>query len=94
MEKGSKDLLAVCKGYTRTQKYVLGTRPFFTLAHGLYCLAQILLPKDVFRELEMLNRIFEAPPAKVILWQPQLDSPFNIIKRSPPALWDIRAGGD
>ncbi|MEY8522304.1 hypothetical protein AALA90_04685 [Lachnospiraceae bacterium 38-10] len=109
MEKGSKDLLAVCKGYTRTQKYVLGMRPFCTLAHELYCLAQILLPEDVFRELEMpeyrnflaefvlwrrvnpdpdrslwlgypeelevLNRIYEAPPARMILWQPQLDSP-------------------
>lgn len=64
MEKGSEDLLAVCKGDTRTQKYVPGTRPFCTLAHGLYCLAQILLSKDVFRELEMLNRIFEASPGK------------------------------
>lgn len=109
MEKGSEDLLAVCKGYMRNQKYVLGTRPFCTLAHGLYCLAQIVLPEEVFRklkmpeyknfltgfalwrrenpdpdrslwlrypeELEVLNRIFEAPPAQVILWQPHLDSP-------------------
>lgn len=108
MAKGSEDLLAVCKGYSRDQKYVLGVRPFCTLAHGLYCLAQLLLPEETFRTLEMpeyknfltefalwrlahpapdrslwfryppdlevLNGIYEAPPARLVLWQPNLDS--------------------
>lgn len=104
MNKGSEDLLAVCKGYPRDQKYVLGVRPFCTFAHGLYCLAQLLLPENAFQALKMpeyknflpsfalwrqehpepelslwyrypddlalLNAIFEAPPAKLILRQP------------------------
>jgi len=104
MEKGSEDLLAVCKGYPRDQKYVLGVRPFCTLAHGLYCLAQLLLEKNTFEtlkmpeyknflpefalwrrehpqpdlslwfhypeDLELLNKIYEAPPAKLALWPP------------------------
>lgn len=103
MAKGSEDLLAVCKGYSRDQKCVLGVRPFCTLAHGLYCLAQLMLPKDVFQTLKMpehknflsefgqwrrehpkpdlslwfrypedmalFNGIYEAPPARLILWR-------------------------
>lgn len=53
MEKGSEDLLAVCKGYPKEKRPVLGMRPFCTLAHGLYCLAQILLPMDAFQTLKM-----------------------------------------
>lgn len=105
MVRGSEDLLAVCKGYPRDQKHVLGVRPFCTLAHGLYCLAQILLPEDDFQTLKMpnyknflpafarwrrenpdpdrslwflypedlsvFNAIFQAPPARLVLWQPR-----------------------
>lgn len=49
---GGEDLLAICKGYPRDQKYVLGVRPFCTLAHGLYCLAQPLLSEDAFQTLK------------------------------------------
>lgn len=107
MEKGSQDLLVVCKGYPRDQKYVLGVRPFCTLAHGLYCLAQLLLPEEIFQTLKMpkyknflpefalwrrehpdpdrslwyrypedmalLNKIYEAPPARLVLWAPNPD---------------------
>ncbi len=108
MDRGSDDLLAVCKSYPRDQRHVLGVRPFCTLAHGLYCLAQILLPEDVFgnlnmpkyknfisefarwrrehsdpdlslwfrypEDMAMINGIYEAPPARLVLWQPHLDS--------------------
>lgn len=104
MDKGGADLLAVCKGYPRDKKYVLGSRPFCTFAHGLYCLAQLLLPEDKFRALPMpehktflpefalwrrehpepdrslwfrypedmalLNGIYAAPPARLVLWAP------------------------
>ena len=104
MEQGSEDLLAVCKGYTRDRKYVLGSRPFCTFAHGLYCLAQLLLPEESFQalklpkyknflpafalwrrehpdpdrslwfcypeDLALLNRIYEAPPARLVLREP------------------------
>ncbi len=53
VEKGGGDLLAVCKGYPQDKKHVLGTRPFCTLAHGLYCLAQLLLPQEAFLRLKM-----------------------------------------
>ena len=53
MEKGSEDLLAVCTGYPKDKKPVLGIRPFCTFAHGLYCLAQLLLPEETFRALKM-----------------------------------------
>lgn len=53
MEKGSEDLLAVCKGYPKDKRPVLGIRPFCTYAHGLYCLAQLLLPKSTFQTLKM-----------------------------------------
>ena len=53
MDKGGADLLAVCKGYPRDQKYVLGSRPFCTFAHGLYCLAQLLLPEEKFQALQV-----------------------------------------
>lgn len=52
MVKGSGDLLAVCKAFGRDKRYVLGARPFCTYAHGLYCLAQLLLPEEVFDALE------------------------------------------
>jgi len=107
ISKGGEDLLAVCKGYPRDQKYVLGKRPFCTLAHGLYCLAQVLLPEDAFQALQMpeyknflpefalwrrehpepdlslwfrypedmavFNGIYEAPPARLVLWPPAPD---------------------
>jgi len=107
MVKGSEDLLEVCKGYSRDKKCVLGKRPFCTLAHGLYCLAQVLLPEDTFQALKMpkyknflpefarwrrehpdpdlslwfrypedmalLNEIYAAPPAKLVLWSPAPD---------------------
>lgn len=109
MVKGSEDLLAVCKGYPKDKKYVLGGRPFCTLAHGLYCLAQLLMPEETFQTLEMpkhkaflpefalwrrehpapdlslwyrypedmalLNEIYAAPPAKLVLWPPAPDDP-------------------
>lgn len=109
MDKAGEDLLGVCRGYPRDQKYMIGRRPFCTLAHGLYCLAQVLLPEEAFQALEMpsyhnflpdfalwrrehpdpdrslwfrypedlalLNGIYEAPPARLVLSQPFLDSP-------------------
>lgn len=109
IEKASEDLLAVCKGYPKDKKYVLGVRPFCTYAHGLYCLAQILLPAADFQalampkyknflvdfamwrrehtnpdcslwfkypeDLDVLNKIFEAPPAQLVMSQPFLDNP-------------------
>lgn len=109
LEKGGEDLLAVCKGYLRDKKYVLGVRPFCTYAHGLYCLAQLLLPAEDFQalampkyknflvgfaewrrehtnpdcslwfrypaDLDLLNKIFEAPPAQLLMFQPFLDNP-------------------
>ncbi len=107
MAKASEDLLAVCKGYPRDQKHVLGKRPFCTLAHGLYCLAHALLPEDAFQTIEipkyknflpgfalwrrehpapdlslwfrypedmaLFNGIYEAPPARLVLWCPHPD---------------------
>ena len=104
MDKANQDLLAVCKGYPQDKKYVLGSRPFCTLAHGLYHLAQALLPAETFQaiqlpqyknflpefaqwrrehprpdlslwlpypeDLSLLNQIYQAPPAKLILWAP------------------------
>lgn len=107
--QAGQDLLAVCRAYPKDKKYVLGRRPFCTLAHGLYHLAQALLPTEDFQALDMpqyknfipefalwrrehpvadlslwvrypedldlLNQIYEAPPAQLVLWQPFLDSP-------------------
>lgn len=104
MDQGSKDLLAVCKGYPKDKKHVLGSRPFCTFAHGLYCLAQLLLPEDAFQriqlpecenflpqfalwrrehpdpdrslwfhypeEMALLDSIYSAPPAKLVLKPP------------------------
>ena len=53
MDKGSEDLLEVCKGYPKDKRPVLGIRPFCTYAHGLYCLAQLLLPKNTFQTLKL-----------------------------------------
>lgn len=105
--KAGEDLSNVCKGYPRDQRYVLGTRPFCTLAHGLYCLAQIILPEGDFQAIKMpkhknflpkfalwrrenpepdlplwfrypedmplLNAIYDAPPAKLVLCPPAPD---------------------
>lgn len=107
MDQGSEDLLAVCKGYSKDKKYILGLRPFCTFAHGLYCLAQIVLPKDAFQRLKLpeyknflpefamwrrehpepdqslwfrypenmalFNKIYAAPPARLVLKQPDPD---------------------
>ncbi len=104
MDQGSKDLLAVCKGYPKDKKHVLGARPFCTFAHGLYCLAQLLLAEDAFQriqlpecenflpqfalwrrehpdpdrslwshypeEMALLDSIYSAPPAKLVLKPP------------------------
>lgn len=51
--QAGKDLLAVCTGYPKDKRPVLGVRPFCTFAHGLYCLAQLLLSEENFRALEM-----------------------------------------
>lgn len=109
MEKASEDLLAVCKGYAGDKKNVLGVRPFCTFAHGLYVLAENILPEEYFVLLEppryknfltefaawmrghktpelspficypediaWVNEIYEAAPARLVLWQPNLDSP-------------------
>lgn len=97
MDKGSNDLLAVCKGYPRDQKFVLGRRPFCTFAHGLYCLAQHLLPKDIFQSLKMpeyKNFLFEFalwrrehPDPDLSLWfrYPEDMALFNGIYEAPPA---------
>ena len=108
MDQGGQDLLTVCKGALKDKKHVLWARPFCTYAHGLYCLAQLLLPEDTFQALKMpeyknflpefalwrrehpdpdrslwyrypedlalLNGIYEAPPARLVLFQPFLDS--------------------
>lgn len=103
MAKGSDDLLAVCKGYSRDQKYVLGVRPFCTLAHGLYCLAQILLPTDTFQALKMPKH--KNFLAEFALWRREHPSPdlslwlrypedlelFNGIYEAPPARLVLRA---
>ena len=47
------DLLAVCRGYPKDKRPVLGVRPFCTYAHGLYCLAQLIWPEDKFRAIEL-----------------------------------------
>lgn len=52
-QKGSQDLLEVCKNYRRFQRHPFGIRPFCTYAHGLYGLAQLLWPKEKFEELQM-----------------------------------------
>lgn len=104
MDQGSKELLAVCKGYPKDKKHVLGARPFCTFAHGLYCLAQLLLAEDAFQriqlpecenflpqfalwrrehpdpdrslwshypeEMALLDSIYSAPPAKLVLKPP------------------------
>lgn len=104
MVRGSEDLLAVCKGYLKDKRPMLGIWPFCVYAHGLYCLAQLLLPEEVFRTLDvpkdksflpefakwrrehpdpdrslwfrypesmaLLDRIYEAPPAKLVLMPP------------------------
>lgn len=97
MDKGSEDLLAVCKGYPRDQKYVLGVRPFCTLAHGLYCLAQLLLSGDAFQALKMPEYKNFLPD--FALWRREHSNPdlslwfrysegmelFNDIYSAPPA---------
>lgn len=102
MVKGSDDLLAVCKGYPRDQKYVLGVRPFCTFAHGLYCLAQLLLPESLFQCLKMpeyKNFLIEFalwrrehPDPDLSLWfrYPEDMALFNGVCEAPPArlvLW-------
>ncbi len=100
----SADLLAVCKGYLKDKRPKLGFWPFCVYAHGLYVLAQLLLPEELFQTLELpgdktflpefakwrrehpdpdrslwfhypeslalLERIYEAPPARLVLMPP------------------------
>lgn len=102
MNKGSEDLLAVCKGLPKDKKYVLGARPFCTYAHGLYCLAQLLLPADTFQALKMPGyKNFlpefalwrrEHPSPDLSLWfcYPEGMAAFNDIYAAPPpklVLW-------
>ena len=104
MEQAGKDLLAVCKGYFKDKRPKLGIWPFCVYAHGLYVLAQLLLPEETFRKLELpkdktflpgfarwrrehpdpdrslwfhypeslaiLEQIYEAPPARLVLRPP------------------------
>lgn len=111
INKASEDLLAVCKDYPREKRPALGVRPFCTFAHGLYCLAQLVLPGDAFRTIKMpedknflsdfalwrqehpdpdlslwfrwpedlalLNEICEAPPARLALEQPFLNTSYG-----------------
>jgi len=102
MAKGGEDLLAVCKGYPRDQKFVLGRRPFCVLAHGLYCLAQVLLPEDAFQALEIPKyKSFlpefalwrrEHPDPDLSLWfrYPDDMALFNEIYAVPPARLILR----
>lgn len=97
MDKGSEDLLAVCKGLPKDKKYVLGFRPFCTYAHGLYCLAQLLLPEDRFQALKMPEYKNFLP--EFALWRREHPDPdrslwfrypkgmelFNDIYAAPPA---------
>ena len=97
MVKGSGDLLAVCKAFGRDKRYVLGARPFCTYAHGLYCLAQLLLPEEVFDALELPDyKSFlsafahwrrENPRPDRSLWYhyPEDLDIFNQIYTAPPA---------
>jgi len=108
MVHGGEDLLAVCKGYPRNQKFVLGRRPFCILAHGLYCLAQVLLPEDAFQVLKMpkyknflpgfalWRREHPAPDLSLWFRYPGDMALFNEIYAAPPArlvLWQPRPDG-
>lgn len=53
MEKGSRDLLAVCRNYRNFKRHPFGVRPFCTYAHGLYGFARLLLPEERFEKLRM-----------------------------------------
>lgn len=52
MEKGAQDLLAVCENYRNFKRHPFGVRPFCTYAHGLYGLAELLLPAEHFEQLQ------------------------------------------
>lgn len=52
-DRCSQALLETCKAYPKDKRPVLGVRPFCTFAHGLYCLAGLLLPEEQFRALAM-----------------------------------------
>ncbi len=97
MVKGSEDLLAVCKAFGRDKRYVLGARPFCTYAHGLCCLAQLLLPEEVFDKLELPD--YKSFLPAFALWRRENHHPnrslwyhypedldiFNQIYTAPPA---------
>lgn len=74
MEKASQDLLAVCKNYRNFKRHPFGIRPFCTYAHGLYGLAQLLLPKEKFEKLQMpKHKEFLADYAKWLRECPEPD---------------------
>ncbi|MDE6456202.1 MAG: hypothetical protein K2L38_09930 [Dysosmobacter sp.] len=97
MDKGSEDLLAVCKGYPKDKRPVLGVRPFCTYAHGLYCLAQLLLPEEKFQALQMpeyknflpefalWRRAHPEPDLSLWFRYPEDMALFNDIYAAPPA---------
>lgn len=103
MDKGGGDLLAVCKSYPKDKKHVLGSRPFCTYAHGLYCLAQLLLPEDAFRALKMpehkdflpgfaqWRRGHPDPDRSLWFRYPEGMALFNDIYAAPPARLVLRA---
>lgn len=106
-EKASRDLQTVCISYSTLKSFVQPKRNLCVHAHGLYYIAQLLLPKDAFEAIRMpdyknfskgfalwrrenqhpsldpyfqypndlswLNRIYNAPPTKLILQQLHLD---------------------
>lgn len=140
MEKGSQDLLAVCKSYRKFHRFPFGIRPFGVYAHGLYTFARLVLPKEQFEKLQMpkhdvflegyakwlletpnpdlslyyrypedmkwVNEIMEAPCAKLVLHQFNLDNPnikpkertdwsadgVNWVNHFADALWDAGVG--
>ncbi len=56
-EKYRKIMARICwrcaRAIPKTRNTCWGVRPFRTYAHGLYCLARLLLPEDKFQALEM-----------------------------------------
>lgn len=74
MEKSSQDLLEVCKSYRKFKQFPFGIRPFGVYAHGLYAFAQLVLPKEKFKQLQMpKHNVFLPDYAKWLLECPNPD---------------------
>uniref|UniRef100_UPI004056F131 hypothetical protein n=1 Tax=Agathobacter sp. TaxID=2021311 RepID=UPI004056F131 len=96
MEKASVDLQNVCKSYFRLQSPMLPLMPLCVNAHGLYCLAQMLLPEGDFAKLKMPE--YKNFSKKFALWRKENTNPdlapyfeypgefelINYIYRTPP----------